>query len=199
MVDEARWRLNRRFRTNPADKTIVVIYSETTFRSLMGGEFGNLEGFFSAEDGKLRIAVRDGALGDIRSLRPLILHEYVHRLIHYITHGRLRTRWLHEGLATYYERAESGVDRYALLSPSLTRSVSGSPIRLNELLKEKITIAGYLKARRVVEFLIGRYGEPRMLRLLREMGSGKSLAVATKNALGISYEKLEELVYNEVR
>jgi len=195
IVDEARLRLNRRFGFNPSGKTILHIYTQDAFDSLIDGSFHNLEAFFDAEDGKLRIAIKGDATSDIRLLKPAIFHEYVHYLVHEMTRGHLRVRWLHEGLATYYERDETGIDRLS----DIVTAPAPEPIDIKHLMTDKVTRMEYFQSRKVVEFLIKHYGEKRMMVFLNNIGGGKSLNNALIEAFGMSYEQLARKVADGVR
>ena len=195
IVDEARLRLNRRFGVNPSGKTILHIYTQDAFDSLLNGSFRNLEAFFDAEDGKLRIAIKGDATSDVRLLKPAIFHEYVHFLLHEMTCGRLRLRWLHEGLATYYEREETRIDRFTDIATAPTPE----PIDTKHLMTDKVTRMDYYRSRKVVEFLIKRYSEKRMMDFLNHIGKGKSFHNALTETFGMSYEQLARKVAEEVR
>lgn len=195
MVDEARWRLDRRFGVSPGDKTMVLIYSDQTLKTMLGGRMEQLEAFFNLEDGKLRISIRDDWRDSLQKLRPVIFHEYVHRLVHYMTRGRMRIRWFHEGMATYYEREVTGLDRFV----NIARPSKGKITGWNDLLKEEINVQGYLQSRRIIEFIVERYGEKKLFLFLNELGEGKSMDDASVEAFGISFAKLEKRVIEEIR
>ena len=135
MVDEVKESLDKRLNASPANKIMILVYSEETFNSLLGGAFRRIEGFFSFEDAKIRLAVKSRSLQDVRFLKSTICQEYIHFLIHYISQGRLRIRWLHEGIASYFEKAETGFDPFADIDQAATRvpvAVSYTHLRAHE-------------------------------------------------------------------
>lgn len=185
MLDEVRESLDKRLNVSPANKIMILVYSEETFNSLLGGAFRPLEGFFSFEDAKIRVAVKLRALQDIRFLKYTICHEYVHFMIHYITQGRLRIRWLHEGIASYFEKAETGFDPFADIDPAAARV----PVDLSTLLQNEITDFGYYQSRLVIEYLINRRGERQIVEFLKSLGEGDSFEDALYDCFGLTLDE----------
>ena len=194
MVEEARWRLNKRFGVTPDDKTIINIYAENTMNKILGGSLLQMEAFFNTEDGKLRVTVLENMKNNIKRLRPIIFHEYVHRLIHHITRGRMQIRWVHEGLATWYERELTGIDRFY----GFSRSSDSEPINLDTLLKNRVDAEGYYNSRRVMDYLMENFGEKKVILMLREIGNGRNLDSSMKSAFGMSYNHLKEKIRKEL-
>ena len=185
MVDEVRESLDKRLNAIPANKIMILVYSEETFNSLLGGAFRRIEGFFSFEDAKIRLAVKSRSLQDVRFLKSTICHEYVHFLIHYISQGRLRIRWLHEGIASYFEKAETGFDPFADIDQAATRV----PVDLSALLQHEITDFGYYQSRLVIEYLVNRRGERQIVEFLKSMGEGDSFEDALYDCFGLTLDE----------
>jgi tetratricopeptide (TPR) repeat protein len=196
-VNEARLKLNKRFGINPSDKTRIIVFSQKRMNKLMGGNYPLLEAFYSLEDGKLRIILRNDSERTIANLRPVIFHEYTHCLVHYLSRGRMRSRWMHEGIATWYERAETGIDRFRSFKEKGISSES--PVDLDLLLRRVINLKGYYISREVIDLLIKRYGESSLIKFLKITGQGILIEDAWKKSFGISYDDLKEIVKKEIR
>lgn len=189
IVDEARWKLNRRFRVSSPNKTVISLYGEEMMRKHLGMVMLNLEGFYSFQDDQIRIGVPDTAIDQIEILRPVIFHEYVHRLTQYKTRGHLRLRWFHEGLATWYEWKEGDVDRFENI-----RVRGKLEIDPDRLMKTTINTESYYKARLIMEFMMEEYGESRIMRFLETFGQGKNLEESSKIAFNISFDDLKDRI-----
>jgi len=195
MVDEASTILNKRFGMRPDNRTLIILYSEPTMNRLIGEIFPMMEAFFSLEDSNLRISIRSEYEEDIRVLRPIIIHECVHRLIHYKTGGRLRIRWFHEGMASWYEKAETGQDRFA----EFARSSMENTVDIRTLMRDEVSPYSYYQARLVIEYMMTRFGEVRIMKFLDRIGEGAGLNEALEEALGMNYDRLAETVVRDVK
>ena len=124
-------------------------------------------------DGSIHLAYCSTGEPVLSILYALLRHEWVHLLVHSLTQGHC-PMWLNEGLAQSLARPmfqsersalEHAVEKKCLLSFStLTESFSELPTQSRKL--------AYIQSAAIADFLIQRFGFPKIRELLYELSNG---------------------------
>ena len=147
-------------------------------------------------DGQIRLKIGDIEYGG-DALARLISHEFAHALIHQLTSGNIPV-WLNEGLAQYVEpdnkisANEKERIKTALNGNSLPTfsSLSKPFVEINDA--ETVRLY-YALSKTFVYFIVSRYGEYSLRRLLDSLGTNKNLDDAL---FEVFYLKLPEMEIN---
>ncbi len=132
------------------------------------------------------------------TLVPLIRHELCHLLLHHRIPSGLLSRWMDEGVAQWASDGLSelvdGWDRRLLPKAvntgrhfpleDLDGAFYGSP--------RTVTLA-YAQSASLVRFLVDRFGDRTLVRLLEAMGRGEGFDAGVRSAAGISLSEWESL------
>ena len=124
-----------------------------------------------------------------------VAHEMAHLVVHRLTDNPYLGLpvWLDEGLAMYAEGALGGV-----LVDSLNRAVAADQLFSVRSLASPFSAFGgqaslsYAQSYSLVEFLINRYGQPRMLELLKVFSQGSDYDAALERVYGFDMDGLDE-------
>jgi tetratricopeptide (TPR) repeat protein len=182
VLDSAFFRIGEKLGEYPSNTIVAVLYTEQQFRDITrapawsGGQY----------DGRIRIPAA-GAAEHPELFDRVLVHELSHAVVAGIA-GRPVPAWLDEGLAQYFEGADSAQARQRLTS-------GGRFIRLRDLERgfgrfgpEAARVA-YDESLLAVGVLLDRPGFG-WIRLLHRLGNGEPFADAIVN-FGFSYEDLE--------
>lgn len=165
-LDAAYWRIGKALNSFPSSSITVTLYTEQQFRDLTGAPDWSSGRF----DGRIRLAVR-GALQDRPQFDRVLAHELTHALVSMIA-PRGVPRWLHEGLASYFEPRDPAEALRMLKSSGLV-PVNGLVASFRDLTALNATVA-YMQSLVVVDVLMRRLG-PRMGMLLQSLDRGQTL------------------------
>jgi len=131
------------------------------------------------------------------SLEPILTHELSHLILHRHIPEDLLPRWLDEGVAQW---ASGGAAEIALMEgtgPRLKQAVlSGRWVPFDSLsgpfpADDPALSLAYEQSRSFVEFIVHRYGEAALLRILGGLRDGKRIEAAVPDAVSISFGALE--------
>lgn len=182
--------------TGAAPEKPVRLYIYASSRDLQGAMVFPQEwtgGVAYTRFGAMAIGI---APGNLEWGKKAIVHELTHLVIHQITlnaYNELPT-WLNEGLAMYTE---------GRLDPEFTASISKATAEdglisvrslsspFSALTQE--SILSYAQSYSLVEFLISKYGQPKMLELLNTFKQGSSYDGALERVYGFDSDGLNNL------
>lgn len=151
----------------PGESVSVVLYTRSGFSEVTDGHRW-MAGLF---DGRIRIPV-DRDIGDGNELAATLAHEYAHYVIHSIS-PQCPT-WLHEGIAQWVEgRGVDAANARLARANSVTAMGEASVYDLTESFGRTedpaLVRAQYDQAVSFVDWLVSRFGEPLLGRLLRRI------------------------------
>ncbi|MFA7693725.1 MAG: tetratricopeptide repeat protein [Candidatus Hydrogenedentes bacterium] len=159
----------------PAPPIYVVLYTAEQFT-----EATRLDGHIGAVyDGKIRSPLTNGD-GDWlpqEELKRRLVHEYIHVVVRNITGDKIPW-WLNEGLAEALSRNFESNDVARLKENYATGAVySFSQLSGNQVSAKQPEALrnAYLQSHAAVDLLWNRFGRPKMLSLLRALGSGTKI------------------------
>jgi tetratricopeptide (TPR) repeat protein len=153
----------------PSYEVQTIFYSEAEFTD---SHYGTL-------DGKIRVGLKGLSLEN-PLLRSVLYHEYTHALIYAVTRGNNPPRWVHEGLAVRMEKwRAAGYKQEAIqrARTGTTPSLEASP---------------YIHGSAAIEYLIERFGMPRIQQVLRRLGEGVAFPQAFWEAFGMSLATFQD-------
>jgi predicted negative regulator of RcsB-dependent stress response len=174
---------------SPPESISVILYTDQAFQDIT-----HSPGWVGAlNDGRIRVPVQ-GLTGMTSELNRTLKHELTHSFIDQKT-GRRCPTWLHEGLAQYEEGQRSRDDAAAFLQAFDKQKITvplaaleGSWMSLDS---ERARVA-YAWGLAVVEHLVSQYGMGDVVRLLDHMKTDGSPEQASRNALRMDYQELQE-------
>jgi tetratricopeptide (TPR) repeat protein len=170
----------------PRNVVPVLLYREAAFKEATGTK-GWVGALF---DGKIRIPITVGLIGDDALLRRTAFHEYTHACIRSQT--AVCPTWLHEGLAQHMEgkrprrralaviAGRGGLPRMA----ALTRGFTGVE-------KREVVELLYEQSLSFTTFLLDLRGPAEMTAILSELGNGRNIDRALDASFGEDLETLE--------
>jgi hypothetical protein len=144
-----------------------------------------------------------------RKLEELVTHELTHCAMYQLAGDELSwmykeiPRWFSEGIASvtagqgyrhggveelweFYQHARAGSGDGETGGAGAVKGPPGDPIDDPDPLYQDRSHVVYGAAHHAVEFLIARYGEARVLRVLRLMGKGHRFRTAFKEVIGLT-------------
>ncbi|MES1255838.1 MAG: tetratricopeptide repeat protein [Acidobacteriota bacterium] len=172
VLDAAYWRIGSALNTYPGDGIFVILYTEQQFRDITrapawaGGAF----------DGKIRVPTR-GASQDLPQFDRILVHELAHAMVFSLA-PRGVPAWLHEGLASYFERRDP-----ASAQARLRRSTA--PIPFSQLqgsfgqFSDAQAVQAYDESLIAADVLVRMLG-PQVGVLLQGLGDGQSFEQALR-------------------
>ena len=191
IIDSLEGRLGLPFDLRP---TIVPAPDRASFRRLGGQEW-----FTAFALPRKQLVVLDLSRLDKRSgdLYATLKHEFAHLALHRAIDRRRLPRWLDEGAAQW---ASDGLSEYL---PTVKRSLlpqaaaAGRLFYLDELFEsfpqdsQGLQLA-YEQSRSFVNYLVRRFGEGALRRLLQSLASGASPREAFEEVLGVELVAVED-------
>lgn len=189
-LEEARGKVGSDLNFYPREKISVVIYSGGQFRDLLDKP-KNVGGVY---DGKIRVPV--GGLDTDRDkdlLRRVLMHEYAHAAVHFLTHDRCPL-WINEGIAEYeaeaWDKGKEAQIREALKKGTLIplKDLSSA---LKDVSSGRIGLA-YCEALAVMKFIADHYGVYNLRRIIDNVDSGDDSDKALNKAISRDTAGLEE-------
>lgn len=186
-LEDAYVELGSRFELWPTLKTEVILYGNRDFKTItsapdwVGGVY----------DGKIRIPV--GGLTEMNdNLRRILYHEYAHVLIYALARHHVPL-WLNEGLAQW-----AAGETTAILEQRLAHGEKPLPFSRFEKSFAGLNAAeaslAYAQSLSLTNFLIERFGEAQVAKVLINLGSGSNFQVAAAEILAPWNGSLNELI-----
>jgi tetratricopeptide (TPR) repeat protein len=189
-LEEARAKIGSDLNFYPREKIAVVIYSGGQFRDLLDRP-KNVGGVY---DGKIRVPV--GGLDTDRDqdrLRRVLIHEYTHAAIHFLTHNRCPL-WINEGIAEYeaeaWDENKEARIREAFQKGTLI-PLKDLSAALKNFSSKQIGLA-YCEALAVVKFIADYFGVYNLRRILDNVDAGDDGDKALSKAISRDMAALEE-------
>ena len=168
----------------PSTQVCVTVYKASQFSKATQAD-KNVGALY---DGKIRIPLLDdkGNVLPDDDLRTRLFHEYTHVLVHYIC-GRDIAWWINEGLAESLSHEVSPAE-ITLLARAKASGELLSFAALSENQMDKLPAArlhtAYAQSHFAVDYLIKRYTQSRMNRVLAEIAKGAASADAFLSVFG---------------
>ena len=185
ILDHAYNTIGRRFgNVYPSTQVGVTVYKAGQFSKATQVD-KNVGALY---DGKIRIPLLDdnGNVLPDEELRTRLFHEYTHVLVHSVC-GRDIAWWINEGLAESLSH-EVSPDEIALLARAKASGELLSFAALSENQMDKLPNArlhtAYAQSHFAVDYLIKRYTQSRMNRVLSEIAKGATSADAFQTVFG---------------
>jgi len=193
MLDQAYYRMARRYRCYPSTPIKVLLYSsdaqfkEATAAALHVG---------ALYDGKIRVPVPETPAGE-SSLETVLHHEYTHVVVRTLA-GNNVPFWLNEGLAQYESETLDDddlvvIDR-AIQSGTLYHLRDLDSSRLDEKNASRVRLA-YAQSFAVVDHIMSRFGRRYVTALLEHIRQGFSPEDALRRSMRIDYDRLQAAVF----
>jgi len=174
--------------------TVVLIRTSETFQKMIGSNL-----FVAVAVPQKRLIVIDHSKMTTRpfTLRTTLKHELCHLLLHrHIREGAL-PKWLDEGVAQWTSDGMAeivmGRSRAILERAALT----GHYIPLQNLedffpRTETALLLAYEESKSVVEYIIQKFGEERLMRVIGHLREGHDINEALERSLRLSVYELED-------
>jgi tetratricopeptide (TPR) repeat protein len=182
ILEDAYRDIGRELGHYPLEKVQTILYSNEQFHEIPG-----IPGWSGAVyDGKIRLGI-GGVTSPTQALRAVLFHEYTHAVVRDITPRC--PAWLNEGLAQVFEGRKAPPE---LRSDKSHKGpiLANLEIPFRNLSAQQAKLA-YVISLSAVEYLIDRYGMPRVRNLLQDLAKYPDTASAIDNALYVSYEQFE--------
>lgn len=203
-LEEARLNVKRLFGVSREKACDVILYSKAEFRLHHGERAAQaVAGFYSMD----AIRMNDSAEINARN-RAVLVHEYVHAVMDELLgfNGGAVPTWVHEGTAELIEWRYLGSDdpprnELAVLRqmaqveqlPSL-RQLDGGP-----LVGMRNPSVMYALSALAMRHLVARRSMREVVELLEDAGRGQPFAKALENRFGLTLERLDELLADELK
>ena len=187
MLEAAYVRVGGALTAYPQQPVDVVLYTQQQFRDVT-----RMPSWAAAAyDGRIRINTRgiDERAADLESV---LTHEFVHAVVAMLG-GPNVPAWLHEGLATVFERdGEADAARILVSAPSrvplakLHESFAG--------LSDEPATAAYALSTVAVRRMLDLRGAPAVVTLLRDLARGVSFETAFRQRMAMPYADFQRLI-----
>jgi tetratricopeptide (TPR) repeat protein len=100
VLESVYWRIGKALNTYPSETLTVILYSNRQFQDITRAPAWAGGGY----NGRIRLPI-NGALRSPKTLERVVIHEFVHAVIHDAAPGGVPT-WVNEGIASYMESAD---------------------------------------------------------------------------------------------
>lgn len=171
------------FKWYPDEKIQVMLYYGSEYRDYTVFPVWSQGGY----DGKLRIMITKGM--DEELLRELLFHEYAHIAVQYLTNGRCPL-WLNEAIAQYFA-IKYGRNREINLE-KLTTGYDAFPKNWSNLPEEEVKRL-YKNSLMIITYIIRASDEGVAVKILEDIGEGKSFERSADEALSVYGLNLEDI------
>jgi hypothetical protein len=118
-----------------------------------------------------------------------VAHEYGHVAVRQMSRGRAVPVWFNEGVATVVEGGYEGAVERVRTAKKSNRLLSMAALQAWSVDGERAFLA-YSQANSMVDFMIERWGAPKVLEILRQIGANVAPEQAFRNVLGVSTAQL---------
>jgi len=170
-------------------KTNVVLMSADKYDAMMSGKPDWADAAF---DGKIRLPVKEGAF-DKNYLRKIVYHEFAHAVMRELS-GKKEELWLSEGVACYAEGFILPRDKYFFANMiNKDNFVPFSQFPRDQSLIKNIYDANllYREFYLCVEFIVEKYGEGALVKLIKSFGEGNDPDYAFRSVLNTDISKFD--------
>lgn len=190
-AEEALEPVNRFLKFNNEEKIPIIIYPDTLSLNRSFGWAANERAMGVYWAGVIRILspnywIKEGDMTERFKSEGPMSHEYAHFVVDYITGGNY-PRWLTEGIAQRVERSITGFE----MELNGTQEI----YPLSEMDKDFDLLpnqsAAYRQSLAMVDFLVSKYGEDILYRLLQELGKGETIDRAFEKSIGVDVKGFE--------
>lgn len=167
----------------PNKKVTIIMYGTVAEFIKESNHPGWMGGSFQGSTIHLQPA---GILKEKGVLKTTIEHETAHVFINELTHGNCPL-WLSEGFAVYFSGEMESI------KPALSNKISTFNNLSKKLQNTKIhsdALQYYSLSGAFVSSLLSKYGQKKILLLLKTLGSGKSFALACRTTYNITEKQL---------
>lgn len=192
VLEKAYGRVARVFKLRPAGRLNVEIYPDIkTYHKRTFGEYSQDWAIanFDPDENVVRIASPDhpGSYHTYKSVLRASVHEFVHSVT-FAYRGGSRAGlpvWLDEGVAIYYA---GPVDDGA--AKRIKEAVAADKVpTLSELDENFMKYGGYAFSRTIVEFIVKKYGEEKLMEFVKEPAAGERIFSTSEKELGDAWLK----------
>jgi len=179
ILESAYREIGQQMEMYPSTPVSVILYNEKNFFDVTRAP-GWAGGLF---DGKIHVPIRGMKLNE-PLLKRVLYHEYTHALIHTIT--STCPRWLHEGLAEYFESLSLEPGQLKTIGQIIPLKYLDAGLRAGN---PDVVLAAYWESYSIVSYLVDRYKLYRIKDLLEDLGRGTDLNTAFSSAFSITYDR----------
>ena len=182
LLTQAREKLAARYECLLPQPTLVEVFTNQADFAVRTFGLPQNDGFLGVCFGNVITANSPGAYpGHPFNWEAMLWHEYCHVITLNLTHNKM-PRWLSEGISVYEERqanpawGEQITPKYRemILGGELTPISELSAAFLMPPTGEHLQFA-YYESSLVVQFIIERFGFPKLLAILRDLGTGAEI------------------------
>jgi len=182
LLEAAFWRIGSALGIYPTEAITLVLYTGQQFQDVTRSPAW-AAGLF---DGRIRIPVR-GALQDEAEFARVLAHEFTHALVYGVA-PRGVPHWLHEGLATVFERDDMAWSHGQVASAGRLLPLDRLGGSFQALPEDDLKL-GYAVSGLATDALIRQAGAPSVVALLQDLGRGEDFRSAFAHRVLIPYEE----------
>lgn len=182
LLEDAFWRIGGELGIYPARAITLVLYTQEQFSDVTRSPKW-AAGLF---DGRIRIPVR-GALQNEAEFARVLAHELTHAMVHSVA-PRGVPHWLHEGLATAFERADDQWAREQVEKAGRLLPLDGLRSSFRGLKEDDLPL-GYAVSGLAVRAILDRAGAPPVVALLHDLGNGEPFESAFAHRILIPWDE----------
>lgn len=197
VAEEARQSVSAMFGEQAPQRTTIIIYPDSTSLAKSFGWNKNAKAMGVYWGGSIRVLSPAEWLKEPSqeafSREGPVYHEYAHLMVDEVTQGNY-SRWLTEGIAQYVEKNLTG---FEFASPAV-RSSGHSLYSLRQLDKDFDSLeesVAYWQSLKIVEYIVDKYGEEALWKILADLGKGYQIDGAVEKTLGINYDSFEDELF----
>jgi tetratricopeptide (TPR) repeat protein len=182
LLKEAREKLSGKYGCTPQKPTLVEVFTNQADFGVRTFALPQNDGFLGVCFGNVITANSPGAYGGHRfNWEAMLWHEFCHVITLNLTHNKM-PRWLSEGISVYEERQANPAwgehitptYREMILDGELTPVGKLSAAFLMPPSAEHLQFA-YYESSLVVQFIIERFGFPKLQAILHDLGEGAEI------------------------
>ncbi len=193
-AEDAYARVSDLFGYEPAQKTTIIIYPDSTSLAESFGWEKDQKAMGVYWAGTIRLLSPQQWINGYADWQQIfasegpVYHEFAHLLVDDITKGNY-SRWFTEGIAQHVEKKLTG---FEFAEPVIEQTPGYYEFAVLEKnfddLDQQIA---YWESLQVVEYLVDNYGEKSILNILEYLGQGNSMERAVYKTIGIDNETFE--------
>jgi len=182
LLEIAFWRIGGALGVYPTQAITLVLYTGQQFQDVTRSPAW-AAGLF---DGRIRIPVR-GALENEEEFARVLAHEFTHALVHSIAPRRV-PHWLHEGLATVFERDDMTWSRTQVQETGRILPLGALEGSFRGLSADDLKL-GYAVSGLATEALLAQAGAPSVVALLQDLANGEDFRAAFAHRILIPFDE----------
>jgi len=181
---------------HPSQLISVAVFTSSEELKGQGSDIESIGGDVAGVYGSnmIRVVVSPETLVEFPFLSVMLVHEYTHYLVDFITHGKSQTPWwLHEGVAQYESQRLTSPSEAILAE--LASKGAWVPLEMlgqgiSHLEERELINLAYSEAYSLVEYLVERYGWDGIRSILSQLSKGKDMNQIF-SSFGIDYHHFE--------